>query len=296
VVGGVVHIPTPDERKGLLKKLQNGDKILMAIWKLFKDSLLKKEQFMNLGSTATHHLALTNNGGLEFYDGELTLMNPEGDITNAFSPDDYFDYVTEEEQDHSYMKFPILKTGEKLRVGPLARINIAKGCGTPKADSLLQEAKELLGFPTNTTMAFHVARLVETMFAWERAVKLLGDDDVSSSKALGGGYPPQAGDGIGIVEAPRGTLVHHYVFNEKGRLEDVDFVVATQHNNHAINDDLTATAQESVTMAVTEDILNRLEMIPRAYDPCLACATHCIDERPFGITLRAHDGKILRRW
>jgi len=297
IVGGMVHVPTSGERKKLLKGLEGGDKILMAIWKLFKKFLLPRPHFMSLGSTKTCHLGLSKNGNLEFYDWELNLMNPQGDMTNTFPANDYYKYVTEEECEFSYMKFPVLTTGEKLRVGPLSRVNIAKNCGTPVADELLQEAGELLGFPTNTTMAYHVARLIETVHAWEKAKELLKDDDVSSHNALGGGYPPMAGEGIGIVEAPRGVLVHHYVFDDRGKLNKADFVVATQHNSHAINDDLTATARESVSMVVNEDLLNRLEMIPRAYDPCLGCATHLIgDRRPFGIRIRDHNGKTVRRW
>jgi F420-non-reducing hydrogenase large subunit len=297
VTGGVVRVPTPDERKELLKGLEGGDAVLVGLWNLLKEVLVKKPEFMGLGPTETHYLAMSDKGNLAFYDGPLSIMTPDGKIKDTFPAEDYFKHVTEEEHDFSYMKFPVLTGGERLRVGPLARVNVAKGCGTPKADGILAEARELVGFPTNTTMAYHVARLVETLHSWEKAVELLKDDDVSSPKALIAGTPAKAGKGIGIVEAPRGTLVHQYEFGDTGKLIRVHFVVATQHNNHAINDGLSATARELITSKdVPEDTLNKLEMIARAYDPCLACATHSIGKRPFTVELVGPGGEVIRRW
>ncbi|MEO0181511.1 MAG: Ni/Fe hydrogenase subunit alpha [candidate division WOR-3 bacterium] len=297
VPGGVVRVPTPEERKELLKGLEGKDAVLVGLWNILKEVLLKNPEFMSLGATETHYLAMNDEGKIAFYDGHLSIMTPDGKIKETFPPEDYFKHVAEEEHAFSYMKFPVLVTGEKFRVGPLARVNIAKLCGTPKADEILSEAREIVGFPTNTTMAYHVARLIETVYSWEKAVELLNDDDVSSPKALFAGIPAKAGRGIGIVEAPRGVLVHQYEFGDTGRLIKANFVVATQHNNHAINDGLSATARELITSPkVPEEILNRLEMIARAYDPCLACATHAIGVRPFTIELVGPDGKTIRRW
>lgn len=297
VPGGVAKIVSAAEREKLLSALDGGDQTLLGLWSTLKEVLINRPEVMGLGGAETHYLAMTGPAGLEFYDGPISLISREFTPVKQFPSGDYFSHLKELEKDFSYMKFPVLEDGNTVRVGPLARANLAASAGSPLADQIFQEARGLVGFPTHNTMAFHIARLVETMLAWERAVALLKDDDISSPTALASGCPGKAGTGIGAIEAPRGLLIHQYQFDEKGRVLKARLVVATQHNNQAINDGLAETARKIIDSAqVPEMVLNQLEMVVRAYDPCLSCATHAEGQRPFRITVKDHRGSIVGRW
>jgi NAD-reducing hydrogenase large subunit len=246
----------------------------------------------------TKYMGLVNNGFLELYDGTLRLIDEEGQKLEEFEPKDYLDFLGEQVEDWSYMKFPYYKKeGSKdglYRVAPLARMNVAEAIGTPLAG---EEHKEFMklgnGKPVHETLYFHYARLIELLYAAERARELLDDDEIVS-KEVRVKIDRQAGEGVGVIEAPRGTLIHHYWTDYDGKIEKANIIVATAHNNRAINWSVNEVAKAFVKDGkLGEGALNRVEMAVRCYDPCLSCATHAMGNMPLVISLLAHDGTEL---
>lgn len=248
----------------------------------------------------TKYMGLVKDGNLEFYDGKLRLIDENGARLEDFDPRDYLNYIGEHVEDWSYMKFPYyLKQSYPegaYRVGPLARLNVADAIGTPLANKELVEFKQLAhGRPVNATLYFHYARLIELLCAAERARQLLQDDEIVSTDVRVR-VDRRAGEGVGVIEAPRGTLIHHYWADESGKIEKANIIVATGHNNRAINLSVNAVAKEFVNGGkVEEGALNLVEMAVRCYDPCLSCATHAVGQLPLEISLIAPDGSVLDR-
>lgn len=247
------------------------------------------------------HLGLVNkeNGFLELYDGHLRALDANGKvILNDIPNDDYIKYFNEGVEKWSYLKFPYLKELGKEkgwnRVGPLARINICSGIETP----LAEEERIIFKLATNNkinnkTMYSHWARLIEMLYCAEMMKILLNDVDILSNDLLRKGT--RRNEGIGIIEAPRGTLIHHYEVDDKDRITRCNLIVSTTHNNEPMNQAVKWVANNVISgkTKITEGMLNQVEVAIRAYDPCLSCATHALGQMPLEVSLYNHAGELI---
>lgn len=246
----------------------------------------------------TNYMGLVKDGNLELYDGTLRIIDNKGRTLEDFNPRNYLDYLGEHVENWSYLKFPFYKKygfPEGIyRVAPLGRLNVADAISTELANKELGEFKNLgSGQPVHATLYYHYARLIELLYAAERARQLINDDEIVSEDVRVK-VERKAGEGVGVIEAPRGTLIHHYWADDSGKLEKVNLVVATVNNNPAIDMSVNEVAKEFVKNGkVEEGALNMIEMAIRCYDPCLSCATHAIGQMPLVIELLAPDGTIL---
>ncbi len=252
-------------------------------------------------------------GGLQLYDGVLRLVDSAGKKLEEFNPENYLDYIGEHVEDWSYLKFPFyLKMGwpkGTYRVGPLGRLNVADKINTPLANEEFKSFKALGGGkPVEGTLWYHYARLIEDLYAIERAKEILLDPDVLSTDlvtdyaGLSPGWSGHyfdlvlTGEGVGCLEAPRGTLFHHYKTDPNGMLTKVNLIVATGHNNWAMSNSVEMVAKAYVDgKKLTEGMLNRVEAAIRAYDPCLSCSTHAIGAMPMVIEMLEPDGTVVDR-
>jgi F420-non-reducing hydrogenase large subunit len=259
-------------------------------------------------SLRTHSMGMVDaEGRLAFLDGTLRVVDPAGRPVAAFAPRDWLDHLAERVEPWSYAKFTYLKArgwrgfeeGEEsglYRVGPLARLNVAQAMATPRAEAERQRLFDRLGWPAHQTLAFHWARLVEALQAAESVERrasdpALVDEDVRRVPA------PLAGarEGVGAVEAPRGTLLHHYAADADGMATHVNLVVASQHNGAPVQVSVSKAARALVRAGkVDAAALNALEMAFRAYDPCNACASHALPgELPLVVTVRDAAGRVV---
>jgi NAD-reducing hydrogenase large subunit len=247
------------------------------------------------------HLGLVNkeNGFLELYDGNLRAIDANGKVTlNDIPNEDYIQHFYEGVEKWSYLKFPyLIEQGREKgwnRVGPLARINVCNGIETP----LAEEQRIIFKLSTNDkvnnkTMYSHWARLIEMLYCAEMMKKLLNDVDVLSNDLIRKGE--RRNEGIGIIEAPRGTLIHHYEVDDKDRITRCNLIVSTTHNNEAMNQAVKWVANNVISgePEITEGMMNQVEVAIRAYDPCLSCATHAIGQMPLDVLLYDKDGKLI---
>jgi NAD-reducing hydrogenase large subunit len=259
-----------------------------------------EEEVENFGNFPSYYMGLvTPDGGLEHYDGKIRITDKNGNVAaECIDPTKYRDFIGEAVEPWSFMKFPYFKAigypDGAYRVGPLARLNVASHCGTPLADEELKQFKKLgKNGVVQSTFHYHYARLIEMLFCIETAKKLLEDPEILSehvtSKALVNTY-----EGVGVAEAPRGTLIHHYKVDPEGMITWNNMVIATEHNNIAYNMAVTQVAQKYVkARQLQEGMLNRVEAVIRAFDPCLSCATHAVGKMPLDIKLFDAKGKLL---
>ncbi len=296
-IGGMTLALSEQTRDELAKKLQMAEPNVIwfaQIWRALAEK--NTEAVEQLGDIRTGYLALSKNNSLAFYEGDVRVVAEDMSSIATFPTKEYFSHVEERTENWSYMKFPALKSGQRFRVGPLARINLADGIPTPLASRELEWFRQRWSRPAHKTLCYHHARLIEAMYAFERAKELLSDPAITDQDIWS---KPQikAGVGVGIVEAPRGTLVHCYELDQNGQAVRVDLLVATQHNNYAFNDALRETASRLIHSDNPDAAtLNKLEMIIRAFDPCLSCSTHLLGQNSFCIELYDHRGNLIREW
>jgi len=270
--------------------------------KLFDDIVLKNKTYVDLILSDPYQLATYNmglvdkNNKVNFYDGKVRVTDQKGNEVMKFGAEEYMKHIVEHIEEWSYIKFPYLKKigwsgftdGKEsgiYRVGPLGRLNAAEGMATPLADKEYKRMFETLGGKAvNSTLAFHWARLIELLYATERAMELIQDPEITSDKVRNPVGEP--GEGIGVVEAARGTLFHHYKLDKKGLIEKANLIVATTNNAGAINMSIRNAAKGVIKKGIVNNgILNMVEMAFRAYDPCFACATHTL---PGGMPLEVN--------
>ncbi len=236
--------------------------------------------------------------GLRLYDGKIRLIDKDGRRLEEFEGDHYLSYIGERVEDWSYLKFPFYRRkgwpDGAYRVGPLARLNVAHKISTPLASEELRQFKAINnGAPVEGTLWYHYARLVEDLYALERLREILQDPDVLSTdvRAESTGI---TGEGVGVIEAPRGTLIHHYRTDERGMITSANLIVATGHNNWAMSRAVEVVAKAYVDgTRLTEGMLNRVEAAIRAYDPCLSCSTHALGYMPIVLEMRDSSGELL---
>ena len=239
-------------------------------------------------------------GALQLYDGSIRLIDSNGRQLEEFLAEDYLDIICEHVEDWSYLKFPYYKKmgwpDGVYRVGPLGRLNVAQKITTPLANKEFKNFKALNnGKPVEGTLWYHYARLIECVYAVERAREILLDPDILLEDLVTDSNQ-YAGEGVGVIEAPRGTLFHHYKTDENGILTKVNLIVATGHNNYAMSKSVEMVAKAFVDgKKLTEGMLNRVEAAVRAHDPCLSCSTHAIGSMPMDIQLLDTQGRIIDR-
>lgn len=298
VPGGVHKNLNEKERDYFL----NGEEIpsidTMIEWSLYIIDFMKTYHQKNskwmdeFAAYPSGHLGMVDsNGTMELYNGLLRAIDAEGNITLNDIPDfQYSDYFTEEVERWTYLKFPYLKhLGREKgwsRVGPLARINVCERISTPLAEQERIAFKNYTNnLPNNMTMHTHLARLIEMLHCAELMKGILLDKEIMGTELLRKGV--QRKEGIGIIEAPRGTLIHDYRVDDKGMITKCNLIVSTTHNNEPMNQAVSWVAKNELSSKkkISEAMLNQVEVAIRAYDPCLSCATHALGQMPLHITL-----------
>jgi len=255
------------------------------------------ESFSNL---PTLYAGLSNRREeLRIYDGQVRFRRPDGTLAAVVDePEEYEQFIGEAALSHSYLKAPFFKPvgyPEGIyRVGPLARLNAARSCGTPRADKELQEFRQVFGAMPQSAFLNHYARLIEIIWSLETMRQLLESQSILDTNVRAHAGANRR-SGVGIIEAPRGVLIHHYKVNDSGAITWANLIVATGHNNLAMNYGVKQVAQSFIRNGqVTEGILNRICAVIRAYDPCLSCSTHADGRPAVHVSVRGSDGSILQ--
>ncbi|MBP0015773.1 MAG: Ni/Fe hydrogenase subunit alpha [Roseofilum sp. SBFL] len=304
-VPGGVRSPLSDEGRAWIKERLPESRAVtekaLALFKRLLDSELTTEAEV-FGKFSSLFMGLVGaDGSWEHYGGHLRFIDSEGNIiADQLSEDNYQDFIGEAVENWSYLKFPYYKPlgypDGIYRVGPLARLNVCDRVGVPNADRELQEMRDRAGGRVATSsFYYHYARLIEIMACLERLEQLVDDPDVVSSRVRATGGINNL-EGIGVSEAPRGTLFHHYKVDEQGLIEKVNLIIATGQNNLAMNKTVTQIAKHYIHgNEIPEAMLNRTEAGIRAYDPCLSCSTHAIGQMPLHLELVRPDGSIAHQ-
>ncbi|OQB26874.1 MAG: NAD-reducing hydrogenase HoxS subunit beta [Chloroflexi bacterium ADurb.Bin180] len=281
--------------------------------KLFEDIVLKNKQYVAMIKSEdfthrTYSMGLVDeHNRSNFYDGKVRVVDPDGKEFIKYGPNEYLEHIAERVEPWTYLKFPYLKNvGWKgfvdgkdsgiYRATPLSRCNAADGLATPLAQQHYERFYDAMGGkPVHATLATHWARLIELLYAGERALELARDPEITSTniRTIPTATPDE---GVGIVEAPRGTLTHHYITDERGLLRKVNLVVGTTNNHAPICMSVQKAAEGVIKPGkpVTQGLLNQVEMAFRAYDPCFGCATHAMPgQMPLTINLHDADGNLI---
>ena len=313
IPGGLTKGITEEQRVEILGMGKWAVEFAQFTLKIFNDIVLANKAYVDLilGDIYTHHTyymgMVDENNKINFYDGKVRVVDPDGKEFVKYAPNDYTKHIAEHVEPWTYLKFPYLKNvgwkgftdGKDSGVymaTPLSRVNAADGMATP----LAQEEYErffltLGGKPVHQRLATHWARLVELLYAAERWVELASDPEASGP--IFHTVPTETPtEGIGIMEAPRGTLTHHYTTDERGVLTKVNLIVGTTNNYAPISMSINKAATSLIKKGtiVTEPMLNMVEMAFRAYDPCFGCATHALPgQMPLEVTIHDADGNTV---
>ncbi len=303
IPGGVNKNLSVQERDFFLKDMEQ-----MLAWARSALSIAKDytaehlAELKDFGSFESNHLSLVRkDGAMDLYHGVLRAVDAKGErVLNDVDYQEYAKHIAEEVRDWSYMKFPFMKSvgPEKgwYRVGPLARLNTADFIDTPEAEAARKEFKAVTGGkPNNITMAYHWARMIECLHSAEKINDLLHDKDLQGTDLVTKGERRE--EAVGLIEAPRGTLFHHYRVNKQDQVTMANLIVSTTNNNEPMNRAVQKVAQDCISgkPEVTEGLLNRIEVAIRAYDPCLSCATHAMGRMPLDVEIHDCEGKVVDR-
>jgi len=300
IPGGVNKALKPAERDEILAGWQEALETTQLGIAIIKDwAARNKEDIDKFAVFPTGYFGLvTPQGGLELYQGDCRLIDQKGNLLEQFPATRYLDYIQEHVEDWSYLKFPFYKKmgwpKGVYRVGPLGRLNVADRIDTPLANEEWKLFRSLNGGkPVENTLHYHYARLIEALFAIEKVRVLLDDPDILSTEIQNTrkDFNPEA---VGVIEAPRGTLLHHYWVKENGQIERVNLIVSTGHNNYAMSTAVDSVAKTYISgQKVREGLLNRVEAAVRAYDPCLSCSTHALGQMPMIVDILGPDGTVV---
>jgi NAD-reducing hydrogenase large subunit len=302
IPGGINKNLSVEERDFLL-----GDHERILEWarealKLARDYTLDRwDDLIDFGSFPSSYMSLVaEDGALDLYDGGLRAVDSEGDtIFDHVPPGEYLDHIAEEVRSWTYMKFPFIRSlGPEdgwYRVGPLARMNGCDRIDSAEAEAARREFKAAAdGKPVHATMAYHWARMIEALHAAEKIGELLDDPDLQGDDLLVSGE--RRSEAVAILEAPRGTLFHHYVVDEDDLVTRANLIVSTTSNNEPMNRAVEGVARQHLSgKEITEGLLNHVEVAIRAYDPCLSCATHALGQMPLVVDLVDHEGTVVDR-
>ena len=303
IPGGVNKNLSIGERDVFLKDIDQMIEWSRGALKTAKDYTVQNlEMLAPFGSFESNHLSLVReDGAMDLYHGNIRAIDAEGNkIFDQVKYNNYLDYISEEVRDWSYMKFPFIKSiGPEngwYRVGPLARVNTCDFIDTPEAEAARKEFMAVTGGkPNNLTMAYHWARMIETLHAIEKIRDLLHDPDLQGTDLVLKGDRRE--EGVGLIEAPRGTLFHHYKVDENDQVTMANLIVSTTSNNTPMNLAVQKVAMDHLSgqPEITEGLLNHIEVAIRAYDPCLSCATHAMGRMPLIVRLVDHNGNEVAR-
>jgi len=313
VPGGVSKPITENERAKIEKIAESEVEFARFTLKFFDDIVLKNKDYLNLitgdiYATETYYMGLVDDKNrVNFYDGKIRVVDPQGVEFAKFPASEYNQHIAEHVEPWTYLKYPYLKKiGWKGLVGgkesgvyratPLARLNVSEGMATPLAQGEYERMYNTLGEkPVHATLATHWARLVELMYAAERMLELSRDSEITNPnvRTIPTAKPDE---GVGVVEAPRGTLIHHYKTDPKGMVKNVNLIVATTNNHAAISMSIKQAAERLIKKGdVSDGILNMVEMAFRAYDPCYACATHTLPgSMPLEVKIYNRNREVLQ--
>jgi len=302
IPGGVNKALSREERDTLLKDIDQmiawGQDAVRLIRNVYETNASFHNEFCAIRSSMLS--LVRGDGALELYHGGLRARDERGGIIfDGVDYRDYGDFIHEQVKSWSYMKFPfIVSRGPSrgwYRVGPLARVNNCDFITTPLAEEERQVfASHGNGEPVHATLAYHWARMIELLYTAEAIRDLLADDDLLGDELVTRGEP--ALEGIGVVEAPRGTLFHHYRIDADGLVEKANLIVSTTNNNQAMNESIRHVASQHLDgRNLTEPLLNHIEVAIRAYDPCLSCATHALGKMPLQVELVDGSGEVIDR-
>ena len=302
VPGGVAAPLASSARDRILAELPTAKSIADRTLKFFKGALDNyKEEIDFFGSFPTMYAGLVDaKGNVQLYDGGLRFRSATGEIVEDYVPaEDYSLWIGEASLKESYLKAPYFKPlgfpAGVYRVGPLARLNAAAQCGTPNADAEYKEFHQRFGVVAHSAFLYHYARLIEILYALEKIEALLDDSRILDThvRATAG---VNSLEGTGMIEAPRGTLIHQYKVNEEGAIVWANLIVATGHNNLAIARSVQQVSEHFIDGTnLKEGMLNRVSAVVRAYDPCLSCSTHAAGLLAMEIRLLGPDGSVLDR-
>ncbi|MCW4007709.1 MAG: Ni/Fe hydrogenase subunit alpha [Candidatus Bathyarchaeota archaeon] len=304
--GGISKPLSEENRREIEKMAASSVEFAKLSLRLFQDIVLGNSAYVDMIKSdaytmKTYYMGLVDDKNrVNFYDGKIRVADPNGHEFLKFAPKDYLQHIGEHVEQWTYSKFPFLKkVGWKglvygadsgiYRVGPLGRLNAADGMATPLAQAEYEVMYKTLGKPVHGTLAFHWARLIELLYAAERALELAKDPEITSTNIRN--KPGEPGEGVGVVEAARGTLYHHYVLDKDALVKDVNLIVATTNNYPAICISIRDAAKGLIRNGkVDQGVLNKVEMAFRAYDPCFACATHyAVGQMP--LTIEVYDSQ-----
>jgi F420-non-reducing hydrogenase large subunit len=312
--GGVSRPMSEAQRAEVEARARECVELAQFSLQLFDSVVLQNQAYMDIvtGPVYTmdvHDMGLVDeNCKVNFYDGKVRITGTDGEEIARYAAEDYLEHIAEHVEDFSYLKFPYLKkhgwTGFTegpgsgiYRATPLSRLNAAEGMATPLAQEQYEAFFEAVGGrPCKLTLATHWARLIELLYSCERALELATDPEITSPdvRTLPTKTPRE---GVGIVEAQRGTLTHHYVTDENGIITEANLIVGTTNNNAAITMQLQKAASALIKKGteVTDEVLNMIEMAFRAYDPCFSCATHALPGHfPMEVTIFGSDGDVRK--
>jgi len=303
IPGGVNKNLSLEERDQLLSEIDQIMEWARGAVALAKGYTLEHlKDLSGFGSFDSNHLSIVrSDGAYDIYDGGLRARDAEGNIIfDHVENEKYDEYLGEEVRSWTYMKFPFIKEiGPEAgwyRVGPLARVNNCDFFETPEAEKERKEFKSLTDDkPNNITMAYHWTRMIELLHSAEKIQELLNDSDLQGEDLVVTGE--RRDEAVGIIEAPRGTLFHHYRVNEDDQVTMANLIVSTTSNNEAMNRAVQKVAEDylSGVPEITEGLLNHVEVAIRAYDPCLSCATHAMGQMPLIVELLDPQGRIVDR-
>jgi len=311
VPGGVREALTNEARTRIHGRVAEARTTTINALALFKRYLdAHRDEVENFGNFTTLFMGMVGaDGTWEHYDGELRIIDNGGAILERnIDPQHYFDSLGEAVEPWSYLKFPYYKPlgypRGAYRVGPLARVNVCQTMGVALADAELREFRQRAGALPSSSFQYHYARLIEILAAIEKIEHLLADPDVLSNRLRA-----HAGinrlEGVGVSEAPRGTLFHHYQVDADGLITRVNLIIATGQNNYAMNQVVKQMAQRTIHASnghgngqgsngqITEGMLNRVEAGIRAYDPCLSCSTHAVGQMPMKVAVVDARGDVI---
>ncbi len=301
VPGGINKNLSIKERDSFLKNIGKMKKWTHSALKIARDYTIEHldtvESFATFNSS---HLSLVReDGAMDLYHGSLRAIDARGNIIfDQVNYKNFNDYIMEEVRSWSYNKFPFIKSRGHIdgwyRVGPLSRLNTAGFIDTPEAGKALEEFRKLTGGkPNQMSLAYHWARMVEVLHCVEKIDELLNDPDLQGNDLLVKGE--RAEEGIGVIEAPRGTLFHHYRVNEDDQITFCNLIVSSTNNNEAMNRAITKVAHDYISgkPEITEAMLNHVEVAVRSYDPCLSCATHALGQMPLVIEMYDADNNLV---
>jgi NAD-reducing hydrogenase large subunit len=299
VPGGVREPLSVERRDHLLGRVPEARASTLHALGLLKGILDKHgEEAEVFGNFPSLFLSLVaENGDWEHYEGRLRMVDETGKTVADIDPRRYSNHIGEAVEHDSFLKSPYFKPlgypKGVYRVGPLARLNVCERMGAPLADRELQEYRQRGGRTVNASFFFHYARLIEILAATEKIEALLADPDLQSDRLRAHASINQL-EGVGVSEAPRGTLFHHYQVDENGLLRKVNLIIATGQNNLAMNATVTQVARHFIKgRSIPEGVLNRIEAGVRAFDPCLSCSTHAAGQMPLHVQLLGPDGTLL---